>query len=391
MRADTLARLTEAGWLEGRELRLAEIRDLAGAVRVVRDGVLSYRSPGVETFGATRRPTVTVLIPAHNEEAWIGETLRSIRTQTLLPDEVIVVDDCSSDRTAEIAAHHGATVLRTPANRLKAGAQNYGLEHIRSDMVVTLDADTVLHPEAIEYLVADLEAGFDATNGVVMPQSRRGLWTRARLLEYAIAMRVHKRAQRHLGTVLVLSGCVSAFHTRVLRELGGFKERTVTEDLDMTWGLHVGGYSVGYTTKAICYPAEPGTWHLYKAQVRRWAAGMFQTIGVHGTALRRKRGLVFILGAAMWDTVTTTLLLLATIFFVATRGFHPSLPILLASAVLTVVLPIVIASTVIGLGTATVSFPAYFLGSLANQYFYLEAMVREWVLRKRITNWVKGH
>jgi cellulose synthase/poly-beta-1,6-N-acetylglucosamine synthase-like glycosyltransferase len=184
---------------------------------------------------------------------------------------------------------------------------------------------------------------------------------------------------------------VSAFHTRVLRELGGFKERTVTEDLDMTWDLHVAGYSIGYTTKAISYPAEPGNWRLYKAQVRRWAAGMFQTIGVHGSALRRKRALVFILGAAMWDTLTTALLLAATLFFVATRGFHPSLPILLVSATLTVLLPILIASSVIGVRAATVSFPAYFVGSLANQYFYLEAMVREWVLRRRITDWVKGH
>jgi poly-beta-1,6-N-acetyl-D-glucosamine synthase len=392
MAADTLTRLVEAGWLEGRELRLAEIRQLAGRVRVLRDGVTSYGSARAETFGdAPRRLTATVLIPAHNEEAWIGETLRSLNTQTLRPDEVIVVDDCSSDGTAEVAAHHGATVLRTPVNRLKAGAQNYGLEHVRTDAVVTLDADTVLHPEAIDHLIADLEAGFDATNGVVMPQSKRGLWTRARLLEYAIALRLHKRVQRHLGTVLVLSGCVSAFHTRVLREIGGFQERTVTEDLDMTWNLHVAGYSIGYTTRAISYPAEPGTWKLYKAQVRRWAAGMFQTIAVHGAHLRHKRMLVFILAAAMWDTLTTALLFLATIFFVVTQGFHPSLPILLATASLTVLLPILLAGSVIGLGAATASFPAYFVGSLANQYFYLEAMVREWLLRRRVTDWVKGH
>ncbi|HUR78973.1 MAG TPA: glycosyltransferase [Acidimicrobiales bacterium] len=391
MRADVLASLTEAGWLEGREIRLAEIRQLAGRVRVLRGGVTRYRSTGPEPFGPGRRLTVTVVVPAHNEEAWIGETLRSIWTQTLQPDEVIVVDDCSSDRTAEIAAHQGATVLRTPVNRFKAGAQNYALEQVRTDAVVTLDADTILHPEAIEHLMADLEAGFDATNGAVLPQSQRGIWTRARMIEYAMSIRLHKRAQRQLGTILVLSGCVAAFHTQVLRELGGFQERTITEDMDMTWSLHLGGYSVGYAPKAMCYPAEPGSWQLYKSQVRRWAAGLFQTIGVHGTALRRKRGLVLILAAALWDIVTSAFLLAATVVLLVTKGLHFSLPLLLVTGVLTVVVPIVLAGSVIGYKTAVVSFPSHFVGSLVNQYFYLEAMVREWVLRRGVKVWIKGH
>jgi biofilm PGA synthesis N-glycosyltransferase PgaC len=391
MRVDTLARLCDAGWLDGRELRLRQIRKLVGRVRVLRNAVASYPGKALPAWPPRPRLTVTVLIPAHNEEAWIGETLRSVRRQTLQPDEVIVVDDCSSDRTGEIAAHHGATVLRTPVNRLKASAQNYALRQIRTDVVMTLDADTILHPEAIFHLVADLEAGHDATNGAVMPQSRRGIWTRARLIEYAIAMRLHKRVQRNLGSVLVLSGCVSAFRTEVLQRLGGFQERTVTEDLDMTWSLHLDGYRVGYAPKALCYPAEPATWKLFKAQVRRWAAGMFQTIGVHGTALRRKRGLVLILAAALWDTVTSLLLLAVTVFVIVTRGFQLSIHLLILTVAITVVAPIVLATTVIGLRPAVVSFPAYFVGAVANQYFYVEALIREWVLRRRTNVWIKGH
>jgi biofilm PGA synthesis N-glycosyltransferase PgaC len=391
MRADALARLCDAGWLAGRELQLREIRRLVGRVRVLRRGVVDYVAPGPPADPPLPRLTVTVLIPAHNEEAWIGETLRSVRRQTLPPDEVIVVDDCSTDRTGEIAAHHGATVLRTPVNRLKAGAQNLALEQIRTDAVMTLDADTILHPEAVDLLVADLEAGHDATNGAVMPQSRRGIWTRARLIEYAIAMRLHKRVQRSLGTVLVLSGCISAFRTEVLRELGGFQERTVTEDLDMTWSLHLGGYRVGYAPAALCYPAEPGTWKLFKAQVRRWAAGMFQTIGVHRKGLRRKRGLMLILAAAMWDTLTSVLLFAVTVFVLATRGLQLSLHLLVFTVAITVVAPILLAASVIGLRPAVVSFPAYFIGALANQYFYVEALLREWVLRRRTKVWIKGH
>jgi biofilm PGA synthesis N-glycosyltransferase PgaC len=390
MRPETLALLREAGWLAGRELRLSEIRELAGPVRALRAGFTTYR-PEPRVVAARQRLTVTVLIPAHNEEAWIGETLRSVGRQTLQPNEVIVVDDCSTDRTGEIAAHHGATVLRTPVNRLKAGAQNYGLERIHTDAVMTLDADTVLHPEAIDYLIADLEAGSDATNGAVMPQSRRGIWTRARLIEYAICMRVLKRAQRSLGTVLVLSGCVAAFRTRVLRELGGFQERTVTEDLDLTWSLHLEGYAIGYEPRAMCYPAEPATWKQFKAQVRRWAAGMFQTIAAHGTALRRKRSLAFVLAAALWDILTSMVVIVVTAVVLLTRGFHVSLQLLVVTVVITVVLPMLLAASVIGLGQAVVSFPSYLIGAFANQYFYMEALIREWVLRRHTKVWIKGH
>jgi biofilm PGA synthesis N-glycosyltransferase PgaC len=390
MHTESLTRLRAAGWLDGHDLRLRDVRGLVGAVRMLRDTMTMHRQPTVADAPSPPM-SVTVLIPAHNEEAWIGETLRSVRRQTRQPEEVIVIDDCSTDRTGEIAAHHGATVLRTPVNRLKAGAQNYGLAQVRTDAVMALDADTVLHPEALEHLVADLEAGSDATNGAVMPQSRRGLWTRARLVEYAIAMRLHKRVQRSLGTVLVLSGCIAAFRTQVLRDLGGFQERTVTEDLDMTWGLHLAGFRVGYVPEALCYPAEPGTWKLFKAQVRRWASGMFQTIEVHGVGLRRKRGLVFLIVASLWDTLTTSVLIVVTAFYAITRGIQLSMHLLLLTIGITVVVPIVLSATVIGIGPAIVSFPSYFVGAIVNQYLYIEALLREWVFRRHTKVWVKGH
>jgi cellulose synthase/poly-beta-1,6-N-acetylglucosamine synthase-like glycosyltransferase len=274
---------------------------------------------------------------------------------------------------------------------LKAGAQNYGMEHIRTDVVVTLDADTVLHPQAIDHLLADIETGCDATNGAVLPQSRRGLWTRARLVEYAAAMRLYKRAQRRLGTILVLSGCVAAFRTNVLRAAGGFKERTLTEDLDLTWTLHLAGYRVGYAPKAMCYPAEPASWRLYKGQMRRWAAGFYQSIGVHRWSLRRNVGLAFVVGTALWDILASAVVLAVAVFLTVTKGFTLTAGLVWAFLVIAVLIPFLLAASVIGVGTAATSIPAYMVGSWTGQYFYLEAMVREWILRRRGRTWLKGH
>jgi hypothetical protein len=80
-----------------------------------------------------------------------------------------------------------------------------------------------------------------------------------------------------------------------------------------------------------------------------------------------------------------------TVFVIVTRGFQLSIHLLILTVAITVVAPIVLATTVIGLRPAVVSFPAYFVGAVANQYFYVEALIREWVLRRRTNVWIKGH
>ena len=90
---------------------------------------------------------VSVVMPAFDEERFIGEALRSVLAQTYRPVEVIVVDDGSSDRTAGIAAEHGVRVLRLP-RRGPAAARNAGLRAARGDYWVIFDADDLMPPRA---------------------------------------------------------------------------------------------------------------------------------------------------------------------------------------------------------------------------------------------------
>ena len=389
IRGNVLDALAARGWLAGRDLRVGELREIAGAISVL-PGAIEDTARAVQAKDG-RRMTVTVLIPAFNEQGWIGETLRSVRAQTRQPDEVIVVDDASSDRTAEVARHYGARVLRSPGRRSKAGAQNFGLNEVRTDAVVMLDADTLLHPEAVEHLLADLEAGNDATTGAVLPQADRGFWSRGRLIEYALAIRLYKRIQRFLGSLVVISGCVAAFRTSALRDLGGFEERTITEDLDVTWRLHFLGYRVGYATKAIGYPAEPPTWKLFKAQMRRWAGGFFQGVAVHRKHLPRRRALAFMVAAAVWDIVSPLIIVGLLGALALSGGLEVRWDILLIWQAIILGIPFVTASSVVGPGRALKAMPAYAVVLYLGQYFYLEAFVREIVLRQRKMQWVKGH
>src|SRR6267142_2166072 len=85
---------------------------------------------------------LTVIVPAYNEAASVADTIRSLAAQTTLPREIIVVDDCSTDGTGEVAGALGVTVVRPPINTgSKAGAQSFGLRSVRTSLTIAIDAD----------------------------------------------------------------------------------------------------------------------------------------------------------------------------------------------------------------------------------------------------------
>jgi glycosyltransferase involved in cell wall biosynthesis len=101
------------------------------------------------------RPLVSVIVPAYQAEAYIGEALASALAQEHRELEVIVVDDGSTDRTAEIAAAHGVKVIRQ-GNGGPAAARNAGLALARGELLAILDADDIWPPDRITRQVAHL-------------------------------------------------------------------------------------------------------------------------------------------------------------------------------------------------------------------------------------------
>lgn len=379
-----LSWLVREGWLAGTPPTVGAIRRAGARLHSLRRGL-----DKPSNVPRQDRPTITVLIPAHNEAAYLGDTLRALEAQSITPDEVIVVDDASVDGTGDIARAHGARVIRPPgAQGSKAVASNCGLPYVRSEAVMILDADTQLHPDALEHLSDDLRRGFDATSGACLPLVQRGIWARGRSIEYSMAMRIWKPVQKGLGTLVVMSGCNSMFRTSLVRDLGGFSNRTLAEDLDLTWAHQLQGGRAGYNGRAMSYPAEPATWKLYRAQIRRWASGFYQAIGIHRMRLRRKPGLALIVVAAIFDVISipvfATMLVIA-----AVKGSIPWSFLAMSSIVL--LLPLISALTVIGWRQTGKNFPAYLVVVWANSYFYVEAFIVEWIARRRRVAWVKGH
>lgn len=394
IRGGPLLDLRAGGWLRGVQHTVAEVAQATGRIKLVQAHPhrLPVPVPRPRHARADRVRTVAVLIPAFDEQGSVGDTVRSLFKQTRMPDQVIVIDDGSSDRTGDVASHAGAEVIRTAGTGSKGAAINAALPTVDADVVVLVDADTRLHPDAIEQLLRTIDAGADATHGSVLPAVERGFWARGRLIEYALSRRIFKRTQHALGQIMVLSGCILAVRLDALRAVGGFQSRTMVEDLDLTWTLHEQGFRVEYSPRALAYPIEPETWATYAAQMRRWARGFFQAVRIHGRMLPRTRGLALIVVTSIWDIVTTPLLMIVFLGLLI-LGMAPSIPtsIVFGWQLLWTVFAVTVAATVMGARRALLAAPGYIAICTLSTYFYFEAFTTEWILRRRLTTWVKGH
>ena len=162
----------------------------------------------------------TLALFAYNQERFIAEAVRGALAQTYSPLEIILSDDCSTDRTAEVARESGAEVVRPPENTgSKAGAQTFALAGVETDLVMAVDADTTLAPDAIERLLPALEdPTVAAACGFVLPRRVRTIWERGRYVEYMLAFGFFKRIQDTYGKPLISSGLM--FHDQHSGHIG---------------------------------------------------------------------------------------------------------------------------------------------------------------------------
>jgi peptidoglycan-N-acetylglucosamine deacetylase len=240
------------------------------------------------------QPTVSVLIPAYNEEAVIVATVRSALASDYPKLEILVIDDGSIDRTNErVRAQFGGDPrvrLITQSNHGKPSALNHGLASATGEIMVTIDADTCVNPEAVRKLVrnfADPRVAAVAGNVKVMNRNR---WlTRWQALEYITSQNLEKRAFDLLNCIPVVPGAVGAWRVDVVRSCGGFSRDTVAEDTDLTLTIRRQGWKILYDEDAIGYTEAPETLSALIRQRFRWTFGTIQAVWKHHDTLGRKK------------------------------------------------------------------------------------------------------
>ncbi|CAL9497647.1 Undecaprenyl-phosphate 4-deoxy-4-formamido-L-arabinose transferase [Streptomyces sp. enrichment culture] len=227
---------------------------------------------------------VTVLVPAYNEEAGIGSTLRSLLDSTHRQLQVIVIDDGSTDRTADIAENMGdarVEVVRQ-VNAGKAAALNRGLAHARYDIVVMVDADTVFEPDAVERIVQPLaHPAVGAVSGNTKVGNRRSLLARWQHLEYVFGFNLDRRMFEVLECMPTVPGAIGAFRRDAVIGVGGVSEDTLAEDTDLTMALWRSGWRVLYEESAVAWTEVPTSLRQLWRQRYRWCYGTLQAMWKH--------------------------------------------------------------------------------------------------------------
>ncbi len=232
---------------------------------------------------ANNGETVSVLIPAYNEEKVIALTVDRILSSDYRNLEVLVIDDGSADHTAEVIRHRFAdekrvTLISIP-NGGKANALNVALRQATGTVVVALDADTQFNPDTISRLVrwfADPQIGAVAGNAKV--GNRINMITRWQALEYIVAQNLERRALSVLDTLTVVPGAVGAWRREALVDMGGFPADTLAEDQDLTIAIQTNGYRAIFDPTAIAWTEAPATFGGLGKQRFRWSFGTLQCL-----------------------------------------------------------------------------------------------------------------
>ena len=233
-------------------------------------------------------PRVTVLVPAYREAPVLDATLEALHVLDDHDDEVLVVDDGSPDDTAVVARGHARRdprfrLLRKEVNQGKALAMNDAVPLASGEVIVVVDADARLRPDALRPIVAHFVRlpRVAAVTGNPRVANRTTVLAELQTLEFTSIVSLLRRAQVVWGRMLTVSGVISAFRVSALRDVQLFDPSMATEDIDVSWRLQRAYYDIRYEPRAMCDMTVPAGWGALWRQRRRWALGLVQVLRRH--------------------------------------------------------------------------------------------------------------
>ena len=232
-------------------------------------------------------PTVTVVIPLYNEGRSIYDTIHSVARVDYPAHKlaIIVVDDCSTDDSHAWASRArdelpNVVVLKNAYNRGKRKGINHAVRLARSELVLSVDSDVIVHPSAVRELVARFtRPDIAAVGGRVHVSNPNANWlTKLQTIKYYFGQEHLKHLERSLESVMCLSGCLTMYRRHVLLELEPvLEDRNLLgvpikygEDRFLTHQIVRRGYRTRMTLDAMCFTKAPTTLNGYFNQQLRW-------------------------------------------------------------------------------------------------------------------------
>ena len=245
-----------------------------------------YKEKKSKIKNANYQPKISIIVPAFNEEMNAVRTVNYLLKSEYPDFEVIFVDDGSKDstfNTVNTAFENNPNVkVLTKLNGGKAAALNFGIEHASGEILVCIDADTILPADAISKLMPFFE---DSRVGSVAGNVRVGntvnMLTTWQSIEYTTSQNFDRRAYDAVNAILVVPGAIGAFRKSAMQKIEGFTTDTLAEDCDLTLRMLRAGYVIRTCNDALALTEAPETLNMFMKQRSRWTFGMMQSFWKH--------------------------------------------------------------------------------------------------------------
>lgn len=230
------------------------------------------------------QPFITIMVPAHNEEVTIKETISYLLNELNYTNyEVLVIDDCSTDNTPKILRKlqqqsKRLRVIRLAENKGKAHAFNIGLAFAKGDLVLSNDADTLPEADAlmryVNYFNSPEGQNIAAVTSNVEVRNRTKLITKSTTVEFSSIVGIIKRAEMGVfGSIFAYSGANTMYRKSALIDVGMFRQDRATEDISVAWDHQLNNWLAVFAPEIISYTLVPETLKELYHQRKRWAKG----------------------------------------------------------------------------------------------------------------------
>ncbi len=245
-----------------------------------------------------KKPSLSVLVPAYNEEESIEDTVKSILNSdysNIL--EVIVINDGSKDRTKEIGEmlekRYFKVRLLDKENSGKADSLNQALKIAKGELVAVVDSDSFPSKDAFSKMVGFLEEPkVAAVTTRILVRNPTTFIQKLQSIEYKVIAFTRKMLG-FLDAIYVTPGPLAIYNKRILMDVGSFDTKNITEDIEVTWRLAFEGYRVRFSFLPAVTTVAPHTFKRWFKQRIRWNVGGFQTMWKYKKYFFRKGMLGF--------------------------------------------------------------------------------------------------
>jgi biofilm PGA synthesis N-glycosyltransferase PgaC len=266
-----------------------------------------------EFYEIDEYPFVSVIVPAHNEESVIEETIVSLLALDWPAYEVMVIDDGSTDRTQEVLEPYVASgrvrLLAKETNEGKAMALNDALPLLRGEVVLLVDADGRPRPDVLRWMVPHFVRvpRLAAVTGNPRVANTTTLLAKLQAIEFSATVSVLRRAQATWGRLMTFSGICTAMRKSAVERVGRFRPEMATEDIALAWQLQTDYADVRYEPRAVFSMQVPETMKAWWSQRTRWALGLGQVLranaGIWTSWSKRRMWPVWLeaFGSAAWS------------------------------------------------------------------------------------------